>query len=232
MRILVVEDSPRMSALLRTALERVGYAVDTVADGLGAVSLATEYRYDAIVLDVILPGEHPLADGFEVCRTLRERSCWAPVLMVTARDAVEDRVRGLDVGADDYLPKPFSYEELLARLRALIRRGGPERPAVLRVGDLELDPAAHEVRRWDVRIDLTPREFAVLEYLMRNEGRAVTRGQLVEHVWDFAYEGDPRIVNVYVRTLRQKVDRPFGRQSIETVQGVGYRMRADGDDAR
>ena len=177
------------------------------------------------MLDVILDESGPLADGFEVCRKLRQNGCWAPVLMVTARDAIEDRVSGLDAGADDYLPKPFSFEELVARLRALIRRGAPERPAVLTVHDLRLDPAAHEVHRGNHAVDLTRTEFALLEYLMRNAGRALTRAELVQHVWDEAYDGDLRIVNVYVRSLRDKVDRPFGRSSVETVRGVGYRMR-------
>jgi two-component system OmpR family response regulator len=224
MRILVAEDSPKMSALLRKGLEREGYAVDSVRDGTEAIWMASENTYDALVLDVILEGDGPL-DGFEVCRALRDAGRWMPVLMVTARDGVADRVRGLDVGADDYLPKPFSFEELLARLRALIRRGSPERPNVVVVGDLRLDPAAHEVRRGDRTIELTKTEFALLEYFMRNEGRALSRAELVEHVWDFAYDGDPRIVNVYVRSLRDKIDRPFGRSSLETVRGVGYRIQ-------
>jgi two-component system OmpR family response regulator len=223
-RILVVEDSPKMAALLRKGLSRAGYAVDAVHDGGEAIWMATGHPYDAIVLDVILEGGGEPSDGFEVCKALREGGCWTPVLMVTARDAVQDRVRGLDVGADDYLPKPFAFDELLARLRALIRRGAPERPAVLRVDDLCIDPAAHEVRRGDQLIELTPTEFALLECLARNRGQALSRIELVERVWDFAYEGDPRIVNVYVRSLRDKIDRPFGVQSIETVRGVGYRM--------
>jgi two-component system OmpR family response regulator len=199
--------------------------VDVVGEGSEAVWMAAEHPYDAIVLDVILEGGGEPADGFDVCRRLRDQGCWSPVLMVTARDAVEDRVRGLDVGADDYLPKPFSFDELLARIRALVRRGATERPAALTVGDLSLDPAAHVVRRGEDPIDLTPTEFALLECLMRHEGRALTRAELLEHVWDFAYEGDPQIVNVYVRTLREKIDRPFGRDSVETVRGIGYRMR-------
>lgn len=225
MRVLVVEDSVKMASLLRTGLEREGYAVDVVADGSEAVWMAAEHPYDAIVLDVILEGPGAPADGFEVCEQLREQGCWSPVLMVTARDAIEDRVRGLDVGADDYLPKPFSFDEFLARVRALIRRGAKERPAILSVHDLHLDPAAHSVHRGEQAIDLTPTEFALLECLMRHEGRALSRGELLEHVWDFAYDGDPRIVNVYVRSLREKIDRPFDRDSVETVRGVGYRMR-------
>ena len=224
MRVLVVEDSTKMAALLRKGLEREGYAVDQVRDGTDAIWMAQENPYDAIVLDVILEGDDPEVDGFEVCRRLRDAGRWTPVLMVTARDAVDDRVRGLDAGADDYLPKPFSFEELVARLRALIRRGSSERPTALALDDLVLDPAAHEVRRGARPVELTRTEFALLEYLLRHQGRAIARSELVEHVWDFAYEGDPRIVNVYIRSLRNKVDRPFGRSSIETVRGVGYRM--------
>ena len=228
MRVLVVEDSVKMASLLRTGLEREGYAVDVVGEGSEAVWMAVEHPYDAIVLDVILEGDGIPADGFEVCRSLREQGCWSPVLMVTARDAIQDRVRGLDVGADDYLPKPFSFDELLARIRALIRRGAPERPPAIAVGDLSLDPAAHVVRRGERSIDLTPTEFALLECLMRNAGRVLSRAELLEHVWDFAYEGDPRIVNVYVRSLRDKIDRPFGVDSVATVRGIGYRMRDAG----
>ena len=224
MRILVVEDSLKMSALLAKGLKREGYAVDVVRTGPDAIWMAGENGYDAIVLDVVLGGDAPGLDGFEVCRTIREAGGWAPVLMVTARDAIDDRVRGLDVGADDYLPKPFSFEELLARVRALIRRGAHERPVALSLNDLRLDPTSHDVRRGDDRIDLTPTEFALLEYMLRHRGEALSRADLVGHVWDFAYEGDPRIVNVYVRSLRNKIDRPFGRSSIETVRGVGYRL--------
>jgi two-component system OmpR family response regulator len=227
MRILIVEDSAKMARLLKKGLERQGYAIDVVGSGEDAVWMATENDYDAIVLDVILDvGAEPI-DGFEVCRRLRRASRWAPVLMVTARDAVEDRVYGLDVGADDYLTKPFSLDELLARLRALMRRGAVDRPAVLRVGDLSLDPARHEVSRGGSTIELTPTEFALLEYFMRRPGDVLTRPALVEHVWDFAFEGDPRIVNVYVRSLRDKIDRPFKRASLETVRGLGYRIRDD-----
>jgi len=227
MRILIVEDSAKMARLLKKGLERQGYAVDVVDSGQDAVWIATENDYDAIVLDVILEvGAEPI-DGFEVCRRLRQASRWAPVLMVTARDAVADRVRGLDTGADDYLAKPFSLDELLARLRALIRRPAAARPAVLTVGDLSLDPARHEVRRDGTGIELTPTEFALLEYFMRRPGEVLTRTTLVEHVWDFAFDGDPRIVNVYVRSLRDKIDRPFRRASLETIRGMGYRIRDD-----
>jgi len=227
MRILIVEDSGKMARLLKKGLERQGYAVDVVGAGHDAVWMATENDYDAIVLDVILDvGAEPI-DGFEVCRRIRRARRWAPVLMVTARDAVQDRVRGLDVGADDYLTKPFSLDELLARLRALMRRPAAERPAVLAVGDLCLDPARHEVSRDGSKIELTPTEFALLEYFMRRPGDVLTRTTLVQHVWDFAFDGDPRIVNVYVRSLRDKIDRPFKRASLETVRGLGYRIRDD-----
>jgi two-component system, OmpR family, response regulator len=227
MRILIVEDSAKMARLLKTGLERQGYAVDVVDSGQDAVWMATENDYDAIVLDVILEAGAEPIDGFEVCRRLRRASRWAPVLMVTARDAVEDRVRGLDNGADDYLTKPFSLNELLARLRALLRRRAAERPVVLTVGDLSLDPARHEVLRGASPIELTPTEFALLEYFMRRPGDLLTRATLVDHVWDFAFDGDPRIVNVYIRSLRDKIDRPFKRASLETVRGLGYRIRDD-----
>jgi two-component system, OmpR family, response regulator len=227
MRILIAEDSAKMARLLKKGLERQGYAVDVVGSGQDAVWMATENDYDAIVLDVILEtGAKPI-DGFEVCRRLRRASRWAPVLMVTARDGVEDRVCGLDAGADDYLTKPFSLNELLARLRALLRRRAAERPVVLTVGDLSLDPARHEVLRGGSPVELTPTEFALLEYFMRRPGDLLTRATLVNHVWDFAFDGDPRIVNVYVRSLRDKIDRPFKRASLETVRGLGYRIRDD-----
>jgi two-component system OmpR family response regulator len=230
MRILVVEDSAKMAALLRKGLVREGYAVDVVESGQDALWMATEHDYDALVLDVILAAGVPGMDGFEVCRALRRARRWTPVLMVTARDSVEDRVRGLDVGADDYLPKPFSLAELLARVRAVIRRGGAERPPVLAVGDLTLDPALHRVRRAERGISLTRTEFALLEYLMRHPDSVLERRTLIEHVWDYAFDGDPRIVNVYIRSLRNKIDRPFGRSSLETVRGLGYRIRDDALD--
>jgi two-component system, OmpR family, response regulator len=227
MRILIVEDSAKMARLLKKGLQRQGYAVDVVSSGQDAVWMATENDYDAIVLDVILDAHGPAIDGFEVCRRLRTAGRWAPVLMVTARDAVADRVHGLDAGADDYLTKPFSLDEVLARLRALMRRPVSGRPAVLTLGDLSLDPACHEVVRGGSVIELTPTEFALLEYFMRRPGDVLTRAALVEHVWDFAYDGDPRIVNVYIRSLRGKIDRPFQRASLETVRGLGYRIRDD-----
>jgi two-component system OmpR family response regulator len=227
MRILIAEDSAKMARLLKKGLERQGYAADVVGSGQDAIWMATENDYDAIVLDVILDTSGTAMDGFEVCRRLRRASRWAPVLMVTARDAVADRVHGLDAGADDYLTKPFSLDELLARLRALLRRQAPARPAVLAVGDLSLDPARHEVVRGGSVVELTPTEFALLEYLMRRPGDVLTRATLVQHVWDFAFDGDPRIVNVYIRSLRGKIDRPFERASLETVRGLGYRIRDD-----
>ena len=230
MRILVVEDSAKMAGLLKLGLEREGYAVDLTASAVDAVWLACEHGYDVVVLDVILDAAGQQADGFEVCRRLREAGCWVPVLMVTARDAVRDRVSGLDAGADDYLPKPFHLPEFLARVRALIRRGAVARPAVLTVGDLSLDPARHEVRRAAGLIGLTRTEFALLEYLMRHAGEALTRRRLIEHVWDYAFDGDPRIVDVYVRTLREKIDRPYRRSSLQTVRGTGYRIHDDALD--
>ncbi|HEU4355227.1 MAG TPA: response regulator transcription factor [Actinomycetota bacterium] len=224
MRVLVVEDEVKMAGLLKRALEEEGYAVDVAGRGEDALWFGAENPYDAIVLDVMLPD----LDGFEVSRRLREAGRWSPVLMLTARDAVADRVAGLDAGADDYLTKPFSFAELLARLRALVRRGAAERPAVLRVGDLTLDPARRTVTRDGTSIDLTAREFALLEYLMRHAGEVLSRTQLIEHVWDFAYDGDSNVVDVYVGYLRNKVDRPFGRDSIRTVRGAGYRLE-DGD---
>jgi len=230
MRILVVEDSAKMAGLLKLGLEREGYAVDVTASAVDAVWLACEHGYDVVVLDVILDAAGEQADGFEVCRRLRQAGCWVPVLMVTARDAVRDRVSGLDAGADDYLPKPFHLPEFLARVRALIRRGAVARPAVLTVGDLSLDPARHEVRRAAGLIGLTRTEFALLEYLMRHAGEALTRRRLVEHVWDYAFDGDPRIVDVYVRALREKIDRPYRRSSLQTVRGTGYRIHDDALD--
>ena len=227
MRVLVVEDEVKMAGLLKRGLEEEGYAVDTAGDGREALWLATENPYDAIVLDVMLPD----LDGFEVCRRLRDAGRWSPVLMLTARDAVPDRVEGLDAGADDYLTKPFSFAELLARVRALVRRGTPERPPALGAGNLTLDPATRRVARGDATIELTAKEFALLEFLMRHPGEVLSRTRLIEHVWDFAYEGDSNVVDVYVRYLREKVDRPFGMNSIETVRGAGYRLREEREDA-
>ena len=224
MRVLVVEDEPKLAGLLRRGLAEEGHAPDVASAGDEALGLAAAVEYDAIVLDVMLPG----ADGFEVCRRLRERGIWVPVLMLTARTAVSDRVAGLDAGADDYLTKPFSFAELLARLRALVRRGPVERPATLEVGDLRLDPATHRVWRGGAEIPLSAKEFALLETFMRRPGEVLSRQLLLEHAWDHAYEQRSNVVDVYVRYLREKVDRPFGRASLETVRGVGYRLRAEG----
>jgi heavy metal response regulator len=223
MRVLVVEDEVKMAGLLKRALEEEGYAVDLARDGTDGVWMGTENPYDAVILDVMLPHQ----DGFEVCRQLRVRNQWAPVLMLTAKDAVPDRVTGLDAGADDYLTKPFSFSELFARLRALMRRGSGERPAVLDVGDLRLDPATRKVTRADTSVELTSKEFALLEYFMRHAGEVLSRTNIIEHVWDFAYDGDSNVVDVYVRYLREKVDRPLGKKTIETVRGAGYRLRED-----
>lgn len=219
----MVEDEAKMAVLLRRGLEEEGYAVDVAGDGAEGLWLGTENPYDVAVLDVMLPD----LDGYEVCRRLRLADRWYPILMLTARDAVGDRVAGLDAGADDYLPKPFSFEELLARLRALLRRGPAPRPTVIRVGDLALDPASRTVARGDVTIELTAKEFALLEYFMRRPGEVLSRTGIREHVWDFAYDGDSNVVDVYVRYLREKVDRPFGRASIQTVRGAGYRLTID-----
>jgi len=224
MRLLVVEDELKMASLLRRGLIEEGYAADVARTGEEALWMAGAAEYDAVVLDLMLPG----IDGIEVCRRLREDGFWAPILMLTARDAVEDRVAGLDAGADDYLPKPFSFAELLARLRALVRRGGAERPVVLEVGDLRLDPATHQVWRGPTEVKLSAKEFSLLEAFMRRPGQALSRLQLIEHAWDYAYENRSNVVDVYVRYLREKIDRPFGRSSIETVRGVGYRLRPDG----
>ena len=231
MHVLVVEDSIKMAALIKRGLEEQGYAVDMVSDGRDALWMAAEHGYDAVVLDVVLGATGSGPDGFEVCRKLREQACWSPILMLTARDSVEDRVSGLNAGADDYLTKPFSFQELIARLRAVMRRGAVARPAEMAIGDLRLDPATHNVRRGQRRVDLTAKEFALLGYLIGRPDEVVTRTNLIEHVWDFAFEGDSNVVDVHVRNLRTKIDRPFGRASLETVRGVGYRLRDDGDDA-
>jgi len=231
MHVLVVEDSIKMAALIKRGLEEQGHAVDMVSDGRDALWMAAEHGYDAVLLDVVLGATGSGPDGFEVCRKLREQACWSPILMLTARDSVEDRVSGLNAGADDYLTKPFSFQELIARLRAVMRRGAVARPAEMAIGDLRLDPATHDVRRGQRRVDLTAKEFALLGYLIGRPDEVVTRTNLIEHVWDFAFEGDSNVVDVHVRNLRTKIDRPFGRASLETVRGVGYRLRDDGDDA-
>jgi len=222
-RVLVVEDDVKMASLLRRGLLEEGLAADVARTGDDALWMAEATEYDAIVLDVMLPG----ADGFEVCRRLREAGRWSPVLMLTARDAVEDRVAGLDAGADDYLTKPFSFAELLARLRAIARRAPLERPTVLEAGDLRLDPATRRVWRGDVEIGLSAKEFALLETFMRRAGEVLSRYQLLEHCWDYGYENRSNVVDVYVRYLREKIDRPFGRKSLETVRGAGYRFKGE-----
>jgi two-component system OmpR family response regulator len=221
MRVLVVEDEERMANVITRSLTREGLAVDVAPDGEQAVWMATAVDYDAIVLDVMLPGR----SGFDSCRILRERGVWSPVLMLTARDGVEDRVAGLDSGADDYLVKPFALAELHARLRSLVRRGSPPRPTVLWVGDLRLDPARREVHRRGVRIELSAKEFALLQALMRRSGEVLTRLELIEQVWDLAYETRSNVIDVYIRRLRRKLDEPFGTSSLETVRGAGYRLR-------
>jgi two-component system OmpR family response regulator len=223
MRVLVVEDEPKMANVIRRSLTKEGLVADVAARGEEGLWMAQATPYDAIVLDVMLPD----VSGFELCRQLREREVWSPVLMLTARGAVEDRVSGLDSGADDYLVKPFAIAELLARLRSLARRGVPERPVVLQVGDLTLDPAARTVRRRDIDLQLSTKEFSLLEAFMRRPGQVLSRLQLLEHAWDFAYEAQSNVVDVHVGRLRDKIDRPFGRQSLETVRGVGYRLRDD-----
>jgi two-component system OmpR family response regulator len=219
-RLLVVEDDPAMATMLSRGLRREGYAVDAVGTGVDAVWSITETGYDAVVLDAMIPPP----DGFEVCRQIRAAGRWVPVLMLTARDGVLDKVHGLDAGADDYLTKPFDLPELLARVRALTRREPRVRPTELRVGDLVLDPASRSVCRGRTPIALSPKEFALLQELMRRAGDTLTRTYLIEHVWDFAYDGGSNVVDVYVRYLRAKIDRPFDRNTIRTVRGAGYRL--------
>jgi two-component system, OmpR family, response regulator len=223
-RALVVEDEPKMAALVRRGLVEEGYAADIAGTGEDAIWMARSTAYDVIVLDVMLPG----LDGFGVCRQLRTSDVWAPILMLTARDGVQDRVVGLDAGADDYLIKPFSFAELLARLRALARRGLAERPTMLQAGSLRLDPATRQVWRGEIPVELSAKEFALLETFLRRPGQVLSRLDLLEHAWDDAYENRSNVVDVYIGYLRAKIDRPFGRQSIDTVRGAGYRLRGDG----
>jgi two-component system OmpR family response regulator len=224
MRVLVVEDEKRLAAGLRSGLEAEGFAVDVALDGTDGLWLASEEPYDAIILDLMLPG----VSGFEICARLRDAGNWTPILMLTARDEASTEADALDAGADDYLTKPFSYVVLVARLRALLRRGAPERPVIVEAGDLRLDPAARRAWRGTTELSLTAREFALLEYLLRNRGDVVSKSAILQHVWDYAFEGDPNIVEVYIRHLRNKVDRPFARGALETIRGAGYRLARDG----
>jgi two-component system, OmpR family, response regulator len=225
MRVLVVEDEGPLAAGLRDGLEAEGFAVDVASDGLDGLWMAREHPYDAIVLDIMLPG----LNGFRVCGTLRQEGNWTPILMLTAKDGEFDVAEALDTGADDYLTKPFSYVVLLARLRALLRRGLPERPVVLEAGDLTFDPATRRVQRGAVAVEMTARETSLLEFLLRRRGHVLSKQTILAHVWgDDEFEGDPNIVEVYIRRLRNKLDRPFGRTAIETIRGAGYRLAADG----
>ncbi len=224
MRVLVVEDEARLAGALRTGLEAEGFAVDVAVDGGEALWFARENEYDAILLDIMLP----VLNGYRVCATLREEKDWTPILMLTAKDGEWDQVEALDTGADDYVTKPFSFDVLLARLRSLLRRGSHERPTSLVVGDLVLDPARRRATRAGEELRLTARELSLLEFLMRRAGDVVTKQQILGNVWDYAFEGDPNIIEVYIARLRRKVDRPFGRADIETLRGSGYRLRADG----
>lgn len=224
MRVLVVEDEKRLAVGLKNGLEAEGFATDVALTGVDGLWMAREHPYDAIVLDIMLPG----VNGFKVCSTLREEGIWTPILMLTAKDGELDEAEALDLGADDYLTKPFSYVVLLARLRALLRRGAPERPAVLEAGDLKFDPGSKRVWRAGVEIELTAREMSLIDFLLRRKGEVVSKREILEHVWDYDFEGDPNIVEVYIRHLRNKLDRPFDRTAIQTVRGAGYRLAADG----
>ena len=221
MRVLVVEDEPRLGASLRTGLRAEGYAVDLAPDGREALWYARENAYDVILLDIMLP----LVNGYDVCRILREEGNWTPVLMLTAKDGHWDQIEALDTGADDYVTKPFSFDVVLARIRSLLRRGTRERPVNLTVGDLELDPARKTVTRAGRTLVLTARELALLEFLMRQSGNVVSKQQILNNVWAFDFDGDSNIVEVYIARLRRKIDKPFGREDIETIRGVGYRLR-------
>ena len=224
MRVLVVEDEKRLAAGLKRGLEAEGFATDVALNGTDGLWMAREQPYDAIVLDIMLPG----VNGYKICTELREAGIWTPILMLTAKDGELDEAEALDTGADDYLTKPFSYVVLLARLRSLLRRGAPERPTVLTVGDLRLDPGAKRVWRGDAEVELTAREISLLEFLLRRKGEVVSKREILDHVWDYNFEGDSNIVEVYIRHLRNKLDRPFGRNTIETVRGAGYRLAVDG----
>jgi two-component system OmpR family response regulator len=223
-RVLVVEDEKRLAAGLKKGLEAEGFATDVALNGTDGLWMARENPYDVIVLDIMLPG----MNGYQVCATLREDEVWTPILMLTAKDGEFDEAEALDTGADDYVTKPFSFLVLVARLRSLIRRGAGERPAILEAGDLGFDPGSREAWRGDIKVVLTAREMALLEFLLRRKGEVVSKGAILEHVWDYDFEGDTNIVEVYVRHLRNKLDRPFGRCALETVRGVGYRLATDG----
>jgi DNA-binding response OmpR family regulator len=224
MRVLVVEDEKRLAAGLKRGLEAEGFAVDVALDGTDGLWMAREHRYDVLVLDVMLPG----TNGYRICSTLRDEGVWTPILMLTAKDGEWDEAEALDTGADDYLTKPFSYVVLVARLRALVRRGAPARPTVLSAGDLVLDPATRRVRRGEADIATTARELSLLEYLMHAADHVVSKRDILDHVWDYDFDGDPNIVEVYIRRLRNKLDRPFDRQAIETMRGAGYRLVTSG----
>lgn len=224
MRVLVVDDEERLAAALRRALEAEGIAVDVAHTGTDGLWLARENNYDALVIDIMMPG----MSGYSVCRTLRDEGNWTPILMLTAKDGDWDQIEALDTGADDFLTKPYAFPVLLARVRSLVRRGGRDRPVVMEAGDLRVDPGSRKVWRGDAEVSLTSREFAVLEYLARRKGEAVSKADILGNVWDFDFDGDPNIVEVYIRHLRNKVDRPFGRAAIETLRGAGYRLDARG----
>ncbi len=224
MRVLVVEDEKRLAAGLKKGLEAEGFAADVALTGTDGLWMARENPYDAIVLDILLPG----LNGYQVCATLREEGVWTPILMLTAKDGEYDEAEALDTGADDYVTKPFSFVVLVARIRALIRRGATERPAVLETGDLRFDPATRRAWRGEAEVDLTAREGALLEFLLRRKGDVVSKREILDHVWDYTFDGDPNIVEVYVGHLRNKLDRPFGRATLETIRGVGYRLADDG----
>jgi two-component system, OmpR family, response regulator len=224
MRVLVVEDERRLAAGLKKGLEAEGFATDVALNGTDGLWMAREHPYDAIVLDIMLPG----VNGYKLCSRLRDEGVWTPILMLTAKDGELDEAEALDTGADDYLTKPFSYVVLVARLRALMRRGARERPAVLDAGDLRFDPGARRAYRGPTQVDLTAREMALLEFLLRRKGEVVSKSDILEHVWDYDFEGDPNIVEVYIRHLRNKLDRPFERNAIQTLRGAGYRLAADG----
>jgi DNA-binding response OmpR family regulator len=224
MRVLVVEDEARVASAVKRGLEAEGFAVDVACDGTDGLWLAQEHEYDAIVLDIMLPG----LNGYRICATLREAGDWTPILMLTAKNGEYDEAEALDEGADDYLTKPFSYVVLVARLRALLRRSGRGQRVTYEAGELRLDPASHRVWQAEKEIELTAREFSVLEFLMSRAGEVVPKRDILEHVWDFDFEGDPNIIEVYIRRLRRKIDEPFDRHAIETIRGAGYRLRTDG----